>query len=214
MRIILASGSPRRRELLDQIGTEYEVRPSEADESITSTIPSEVVKELALRKGREVAAHYEEDVVILSADTVVANEGKILGKPKDDVEAAEMINSIQGKSHEVYTGVAIIIKRGKVSGSIKGDVEKNKSDMEEPGKEKIINFAVETKVKVVPMTEEEIKGYLRTGEHRDKAGAYAIQGKFAPYIEGIEGDYYNVVGFPISRICKELSKEGINMIGY
>ena len=193
MRIILASGSPRRRELLDQIGTKYEVRPSEADETITSTIPSEVVKELALRKGKEVAAHYEEEVVILSADTVVANEGKILGKPKDDEEAAEMINSIQGKSHEVYTGVAIIIKREE---------------------EKIINFAVETKVKVVPMTEEDMKGYLRTGEHRDKAGAYAIQGKFAPYIEGIEGDYYNVVGFPISRICKELSKEGINIIGY
>ena len=193
MRIILASGSPRRRELLDQIGTKYEVRPSEADETITSTIPSEVVKELALRKGKEVAAHYEEEVVILSADTVVANEGKILGKPKDDEEAAEMINSIQGKSHEVYTGVAIIIKREE---------------------EKIINFAVETKVKVAPMTEEDIKGYLRTGEYKDKAGAYAIQGKFAPYIEGIEGDYYNVVGFPISRICKELSKEGINIIGY
>lgn len=193
MKIVLASGSPRRRELLEQIGAEYEVRPSEADETITSTIPSEVVKELALRKGSEVAAHYEEDVVILSADTVVANEGKILGKPRDDEEAAKMIGSIQGKSHEVYTGVAIIIKRTE---------------------EKVINFAVETKVKVAPMSEEDIKGYLRTGEHRDKAGAYAIQGKFAPYIEGIEGDYYNVVGFPISRICKELAKEGINIIGY
>ena len=193
MRIILASGSPRRRELLDQIGAKYEVRPSEADETITSTIPSEVVKELALRQGSEVAAHYEEDVVILSADTVVANNGKILGKPKDDAEAIKMIESIQGKSHEVYTGVAIIIKRNT---------------------EKVVNFAVETKVKVASMSMEEIAGYIRTGEHKDKAGAYAIQGKFAPYIEGIEGDYYNVVGFPISRICKELSKEGINLIGY
>ena len=193
MRIILASGSPRRRELLDQIGAKYEVRPSEADETITSTIPSEVVKELALRKGSEVAAHYEDDVVILSADTVVANNGKILGKPKDDAEAIEMIESIQGKSHEVYTGVAIIIKKDT---------------------EKVVNFAVETKVKVASMSMEEIAAYIRTGEHKDKAGAYAIQGKFAPYIEGIEGDYYNVVGFPISRICKELSKEGINIIGY
>ena len=193
MRIILASGSPRRRELLDQIGAKYEVRPSEADETITSTIPSEVVKELALRKGSEVAAHYEEDVVILSADTVVANNGKILGKPKDDAEAIKMIESIQGKSHEVYTGVAIIIKRNT---------------------EKVVNFAVETKVKVASMSMEEIEAYIRTGEHKDKAGAYAIQGKFAPYIDGIEGDYYNVVGFPISRICKELSKEGINLIGY
>ena len=193
MRIILASGSPRRRELLDQIGAKYEVRPSEADETITSTIPSEVVKELALRKGSEVAAHYEEDVVILSADTVVANNGKILGKPKDDAEAIKMIESIQGKSHEVYTGVAIIIKRNT---------------------EKVVNFAVETKVKVASMSMEEIEAYIRTGEHKDKAGAYAIQGKFAPYIDGIEGDYYNVVGFPISRICKELNKEGINLIGY
>ena len=193
MRIILASGSPRRRELLDQIGAKYEVRPSEADETITSTIPSEVVKELALRKGSEVAAHYEDDVVILSADTVVANNGKILGKPKDDAEAIEMIESIQGKSHEVYTGVAIIIKRNT---------------------EKVVNFAVETKVKVASMSMEEIEAYIRTGEHKDKAGAYAIQGKFAPYIDGIEGDYYNVVGFPISRICKELNKEGINLIGY
>ena len=193
MRIILASGSPRRRELLDQIGAKYEVRPSEADETITSTIPSEVVKELALRKGSEVAAHYEEDVVILSADTVVANNGKILGKPKDDAEAIKMIESIQGKSHEVYTGVAIIIKRNT---------------------EKVVNFAVETKVKVASMSMEEIEAYIRTREHKDKAGAYAIQGKFAPYIDGIEGDYYNVVGFPISRICKELNKEGINLIGY
>ncbi len=201
MKIVLASGSPRRRELLDQIGAEYEVRPSKADETINGTVPAEIVKELALRKGREVAEHYEEDVVILSADTVVANEGQILGKPKDDDDAMEMIGNLQGKSHEVYTGVAILIKRQK-------DTATNSCQ------EKEIVFAVETKVKVTSMSEEDIKGYLRTGEHRDKAGAYAIQGKFAPYIEGIEGDYYNVVGFPISRICKELAKEGINIIGY
>ena len=211
MRIILASGSPRRRELLDQIGAEYEVRPSEADETITSTIPSEVVKELALRKGQEVAAHYEEGVVILSADTVVANEGKILGKPKDDAEAVEMINSIQGKSHEVYTGVAIIIKRDKASDNSKDDLDITEIAMEEMGREKIINFAVETKVKVAPMSMEDIAGYIRTGEHKDKAGAYAIQGKFAPYIEGIEGDYYNIVGFPIAGIYQRLKEEGINL---
>jgi len=204
MKIVLASGSPRRRELLDQIGTEYEVKPSRADETITGTVPEEIVKELALRKGREVAAHYEEEVTILSADTVVASEGKILGKPKDDEEAVEMIRGIQGKAHEVYTGVAIIIKRATSDYS----TEPFKLD------EKVINFAVETKVKVAPMSEEDIRGYIRTGEHKDKAGAYAIQGKFAPYIEGIEGDYYNVVGFPISRICKELAKEGIQIIGY
>ncbi len=194
MKIILASGSPRRRELLDQIGANYEVRPSKADETITGTIPEEIVKELALRKGREVASYYNEEVVVLSADTVVASEGKILGKPKDDKEAKEMIEKLQGKSHEVYTGVAIIIKLQK--------------------REQIKVFAVETKVKVAVMSETEIEQYIRTGEHKDKAGAYAIQGKFAPYIEGIEGDYYNVVGFPISKICGELKKEGITLVGY
>ncbi len=202
MKIILASGSPRRRELLDQIGANYEVRPSKADETITGTIPEEIVKELALRKGREVAAHYNEEVVVLSADTVVASEGKILGKPKDDEEAKEMIGKLQGKSHEVYTGVAIIIKSQK-------DGEQSKDLLE---KEQV--FAVETKVKVAVMSKEEIEQYIRTGEHKDKAGAYAIQGKFAPYIEGIEGDYYNVVGFPISKICGELKKEGIALVGY
>ncbi len=202
MKIVLASGSPRRRELLDQIGAEYEVRPSKADETITGTIPAEIVKELALRKGKEVAGYYKEEVVILSADTVVASEGKILGKPKDDEKAKEMIGKLQGKSHEVYTGVAIIIK------------QQQKGQKPEVLVEKEQVFAVETKVKVTSMSEAEIEQYIRTGEHKDKAGAYGIQGKFAPYIEGIEGDYYNVVGFPISKICQELKKEGITLVGY
>ena len=209
MKIILASGSPRRRELLDQIGAKYEVRPSKADETIEGTIPEEIVKELALRKGREVASHYEEEVVILSADTVVASEGKILGKPKDDEEAKEMIRKLQGKAHEVYTGVAIIIKSQKNKEASKNLVEQKEQLFE---KEKV--FSVETKVKVTAISELEIEQYIKTGEHKDKAGAYAIQGKFAPYIEGIEGDYYNVVGFPISTICQELKKEGIALVGY
>ena len=209
MKIILASGSPRRRELLDQIGAKYEVRPSKADETIEGTIPEEIVKELALRKGREVASHYEEEVVILSADTVVASEGKILGKPKDDEEAKEMIRKLQGKAHEVYTGVAIIIKSQKNKEASKNLVEQKEQLFE---KENV--FSVETKVKVTAISELEIEQYIKTGEHKDKAGAYAIQGKFAPYIEGIEGDYYNVVGFPISTICQELKKEGIALVGY
>lgn len=209
MKIILASSSPRRRELLDQIGAKYEVRPSKADETIEGTIPEEIVKELALRKGREVASHYEEEVVILSADTVVASEGKILGKPKDDEEAKEMIRKLQGKAHEVYTGVAIIIKSQKNKEASKNLVEQKEQLFE---KEKV--FSVETKVKVTAISELEIEQYIKTGEHKDKAGAYAIQGKFAPYIEGIEGDYYNVVGFPISTICQELKKEGIVLVGY
>ena len=215
MKIILASGSPRRRELLDQIGAKYEVRPSKADETIEGTIPEEIVKELAARKGREVANYYEEEAVILSADTVVASEGKILGKPKDDEEAKEMIRKLQGKAHEVYTGVAIIMKFAKNKEVSKNMLEKKQDNCEKEQlfeKEKI--FAVETKVKVRAMSELEIEQYIKTGEHKDKAGAYAIQGKFAPYIEGIEGDYYNVVGFPISTICQELKKEGIALVGY
>ena len=215
MKIILASSSPRRRELLDQIGAKYEVRPSKADETIEGTIPEEIVKELAARKGREVANYYEEEAVILSADTVVASEGKILGKPKDDEEAKEMIRKLQGKAHEVYTGVAIIMKFSKNKEVSKNVLEKKQDNCEKEQlfeKEKI--FAVETKVKVRAMSELEIEQYIKTGEHKDKAGAYAIQGKFAPYIEGIEGDYYNVVGFPISTICQELKKEGIALVGY
>lgn len=215
MKIILASSSPRRRELLDQIGAKYEVRPSKADETIEGTIPEEIVKELAARKGREVANYYEEEAVILSADTVVASEGKILGKPKDDEEAKEMIRKLQGKAHEVYTGVAIIMKFAKNKEVSKNMLEKKQDNCEKEQlfeKEKI--FAVETKVKVRAMSELEIEQYIKTGEHKDKAGAYAIQGKFAPYIEGIEGDYYNVVGFPISTICQELKKEGIALVGY
>ena len=221
MKIILASGSPRRKELLDQIGAKYEVRPSKADETITGTMPEEIVKELALRKGKEVASYYNEEVVVLSADTVVASEGTILGKPKDDEEAKEMIRKLQGKSHEVYTGVAIIVKSKQSEGVSNDLLENSQLEKEKQNnlkkeqlfvKEQV--FSVETKVKVAVMSEMEIEQYIGTGEHKDKAGAYAIQGKFAPYIEGIDGDYYNVVGFPISKICQELKKVGIILVGY
>lgn len=194
MRVILASGSPRRREIMDLIEAAYEVKACNKEEVITSTVPQEVVKELALMKASAVLEKIDGDALVIGADTVVAHEGTILGKPKDEEDAYRMIKNLQGKTHEVYTGVALLIRR--------------------ENKLKTINFPVATNVTIAPMTDKEIKGYVATKEPLDKAGAYAVQGKFAPYIVSLSGDYYNVVGFPISSICQELKKEGIDLIGY
>lgn len=187
-RVILASGSPRRKELLHQIGLEPEVIPSQVEEKVTSQAPELVVMELARQKAEDVAAGQNQGDIIIGADTVVALEHHILGKPGSEKEAEEMISMLQGKVHQVYTGVAIICK---------GE-----------GKER--NFAVRTDVEVFPMTPEEIRSYVATGEPMDKAGAYGIQGRFAAFIRGITGDYNNVVGLPVGsvyQILKEMDKE-------
>ena len=190
--VILASGSPRRKELLELIGVEFNIITSNKEEIITSTNPEEVVKELSMMKAEDVAERVPGPAVILGADTVVAHGGRILGKPKDAEDAVNMIHSFVGDDHYVYTGVCIIRK-------------------EADGTEKKISFAEGTRVTVYPMTEEEIKRYVASGEPMDKAGAYAIQGLFAPYIKGIEGDYYNIVGFPIAGIYQRLKEEGIEL---
>ena len=181
--IILASNSPRRRELLRQIGVEPEIRPSNIDEQVTSQIPEEVVMELSSQKAEDVAAGAPDGTLIVGADTVVAVDGRILGKPKCHDEAADMIRMIQGRAHQVYTGVTMIRK-------------------EETGS-RGRSFAEKTDVLVYPMTEEEIKAYADLDEPMDKAGAYGIQGRFAAYIEGIRGDYNNVVGLPVGRVYQE-----------
>ncbi|MFW5629359.1 MAG: Maf family protein [Acetivibrio ethanolgignens] len=196
MKIILASASPRRRELMDVLELPYEVIPSTKEEVITSTIPADVVKGLSFIKAEDVAQKAalkpenseEELALVIGADTVVACDNEILGKPKNEENAKEMLRKLAGRSHSVFTGIALLwIKDGKIA--------------------KTVNKAVETKVLVEAMSEEEIAAYVATGEPMDKAGAYAIQGKFAPYISGIEGDYYNVVGFPICTVRKEIRKE-------
>lgn len=192
MKIILASGSPRRRELMDLVELPYEVIPSTREEVITSTIPADVVRELSLMKAEDVAEKAllgeEELALVIGADTVVACDNEILGKPKNEENAKEMLRKLAGRSHSVFTGIALLwIKDGKIV--------------------KTVNEAVETKVLVEAMSEKDIAAYVATGEPMDKAGAYAIQGKFAPYISGIEGDYYNVVGFPICTVMKEIRKE-------
>lgn len=195
MKIILASGSPRRRELLEQIGYEFEIKVSKAEEIYYNTDPEEIVKELSLMKAIDIAQGTEEDYIegdciVIGADTIVVKDGKILGKPEDEAEAFAMIQALQGSAHMVYTGVAIIECREGV-------------DEEDGGVGftfDITNHAIGTKVHVMPMTEAEIKAYIATGEPMDKAGAYGIQGKFAAYVEAIEGDYFNVMGLPVSYV--------------
>ena len=202
-RIILGSASPRRRELLEQIGIEFEIVVSDAREHYKSTRPEEIVRELALMKAEHVAKEVERrekeraeqasiprldtgeahlrNVVILGADTIVVLDGQILGKPSDEEAAFSMLKSLQGRMHQVYTGVAVLNFDG--SGSLR-----------------TISHAEETKVYVHEMTDEEIRRYIAAGESMDKAGAYGVQGRFAAYIDRIEGDYYNVVGLPVAYL--------------
>lgn len=202
-RVILGSASPRRRELLRQIGIEFETAVSDEQEYYESTLPEEIVKELArmkaehvarqlLRKenvcagdssaaGRETAEKYLRNVLVIGADTIVVRDKEILGKPSDEEAAYRMLKSLQGRMHQVYTGVAIL-------------------DFDENGEKEILNHAEETKVYVHEMTDEEIGRYIAEGESMDKAGAYGVQGKFAAYIDRMEGDYYNVVGLPVAYL--------------
>ena len=192
--MILASASPRRLELLRQVGIEPAVEPSHVEEVITSTSPGEVVMELSRQKAEDVAGlHRGEPVIVLGADTVVAADGKILGKPKNREDAVRMIKLLQGRSHQVYTGVTLVFCEEFSS-------QKTSS---------VITFYEETVVFVFPMTERQAEAYVDTGEPMDKAGAYGIQGKFAAYVKGISGDYNNVVGLPVGRVCQELGKRGI-----
>ena len=209
--IILASGSPRRRELLEQIGLEFEICPAKGEEVITSENPTEVVQELAAQKAREVAgmvksygASHEElvtpqDMMVLGADTVVscfdetAGKEVILGKPKDEEDAYRMLQMLSGRTHAVYTGVSIVL-------------------LDASGKAGELTFYEETKVTMRAMSEEEIRRYIATGEPMDKAGAYGIQGKCAIYVDKIEGDYNNVVGLPVAAIYRRLKNIGIDWI--
>ena len=195
-RLILASGSPRRSELLTQIGIPFEVITSQQEEIYKSSNPSEIVQELAQMKASHVAKELRaeiqekqlaEELLVMGADTIVVLEGEILEKPVDAEDAFMMINKLQGQPHQVYTGVALI----------RYDIR---------GNEQLQLFTEETKVYVHTMSEEEIHEYIAQGECFDKAGGYGIQGKFAAFIERIEGDYYNVMGLPLSRVYQEIKE--------
>ena len=185
-KIVLASASPRRRELLNQISLNPVIEPSTVIEVITTRVPEDAVMELSLQKAEDVARHQQPGTIVIGADTVVAAEGKILGKPKSHQEAYEMIESFQGKTHQVFTGVTLIYC-GKNGTTVR-------------------SFAERTDVHVYPMTPEEIRLYAEDEEPMDKAGAYGIQGQFAAFIKGIDGDYSNVVGLPVGRVYQELKQ--------
>lgn len=182
-RWILASGSPRRRELLEQIGVEFEVRISGVEERTSAVMPEDVVLELSGLKAEDVAREAPEGSWILGADTVVAVDGRIMGKPGSHKEACEMIRSLQGRTHQVFTGVTLICKEGRG--------------------QKGVSFVEKTDVTLYPMSEEEIREYGESEEPMDKAGAYGIQGRFARYVSRIDGDYSNVVGLPVGRVYQE-----------
>ena len=180
-RIILASASPRRRELMELAGYDFEVICADIVEAVPENVqPQEVVMSLALQKAQAVAAE-NEDAVVVGSDTVVALDGKILGKPHSESEACEMLRLLSGRTHKVFTGVTVV-----------GD-----------GKEK--SFFDETNVEFYPLGEDEIKKSVATGEPMDKAGAYGIQGKGSVLVKKINGDFFNVMGLPIAKLYREMS---------
>lgn len=195
VRVILASGSPRRKELLEQIGVSFEISVVNGEEIITKNLPWEIVEELSLQKATEVAGRYEarqevtEQTVVIGADTIVAYGEEIMGKPKNEEMAKEMLRKLQDGSHQVYTGVTLIIMTAE--------------------DRQVVTFHEKTDVEMYPMSETQIDTYVATKEPMDKAGGYAIQGKCAAYIKGICGDYNNVVGLPVARLMQELFKLGI-----
>ncbi len=235
MRIILASASPRRRELLTQIGLDFEVMVSDLEEKVSSTLPHQVVEELSEQKAEAVLASLPEsaeDILVIGADTVVALEGEILGKPHSREEAFRMLERLSGKTHAVYTGVTILYRPGRggfrsgaeasTDGMCPTDESRRDGAFGEPSEElseqpfdapcpkaeRRKTFYERTDVTFCPLTKEEIAFYVSTGDCMDKAGAYGIQGIFARYVKGIEGDYNNVVGLPAGRLYQE-AKEWI-----
>ena len=177
--IILASGSPRREELLKKICSDFEIHVSEAEEFTDASTPAELAVENALLKAKAVAKNFPNDTVI-AADTIVTLGNKVFGKPHDFDDACAMLRELSDKVHVVITGLAVI-KNGKISTAIE-----------------------ETEVHFGEMSDEEIANYVKTGEPMDKSGSYALQGGIAPYVKKINGDWSNVVGLPLYRLRKIL----------
>ena len=190
MRIVLASASPRRRELLGVMGvTDFEIIPATGEEPDYGELPPEErVAQIALAKARSVAAGLEGDCLVIGADTLVFMDGKALGKPHSGSEAEAMLEMLSGRDHTVATGVAVI----------RGGKELCETEL--------------TRVRFARLRSEEIKAYVATGESMDKAGAYGIQGRGSVLVEGIEGDYFNVMGLPIRRLYSMLGQFGLNIL--
>ncbi len=186
MRIVLASSSPRRRELLEMLGmSDFSVVPADVDEAVPDLQPDEAVIHIAQLKARTVAACCEKSDLIIAADTLVYLNGEALGKPESESDAAEMLRRLSDAKHLVYTGVTIIQNNREVS------------------------FAEKTDVFFRELLETEIEAYIKTGEPMDKAGAYGAQGRGAAFIKRIEGDFFNVMGLPICRLVTTLRQVGL-----
>ena len=191
-KIILASASPRRREILAGAGIHFEIITSGAEEKSIKTDPAELVEELSYIKASGTDTLVKDsDSVVIGADTVVACDGKILGKPESEEDALKMLMLLQGRTHQVYTGVTILYGG-------RGERKRN-------------TFHECTDVTCYPVSREEILEYIRTGEPMDKAGAYGIQGLWGIYVQKICGDYNNVVGLPAARLIHEAKKLGIDL---
>lgn len=188
-KIILASQSPRRKELLQKHGISFSVFVTDADETVSEKMtPAELVEELSCRKAQSAAEHFsDEDVLIIAADTVVALGDEIFGKPTDSDDAFSMLQKLSGKPHSVFTGVTLARM--------------------ENGEARYRKTVCETKVYFKPLTEVEIQDYIATKEPFDKAGSYAIQGIASKFVEKIEGDYDNVVGLPVKDILTIIQEE-------
>ncbi len=189
MKIVLASQSPRRQDLLGQMGLEFTTRSPQIDEdAFQGRDARDLVQTLSREKARWVAAQLPGDPIVIGADTVVVRDGTILGKPKDPAEARAMLASLSGRTHQVYTGVTVC----------QGD--------------KVVTQAEETQVTFRPLTQQEIACYVATGEPMDKAGAYGIQGLGGLLVAGIQGDYHNVVGLPVCRLDQILRDFGVDCL--
>ena len=187
MDIILASQSPRRRELLERMGLPFRIITPDIDEHMERELPpGELVAAISAEKAGAVAAQAGPGAVVIAADTVVALDGAVLGKPADEEEAFRMLSLLSGNRHQVYTGLTVLRR------------------------EQVFSQWEETSVTFRPLTAEEIEAYIATGEPMDKAGAYGIQGYGALFIEGISGDYYNVMGLPVCRLGQILGQLGMN----
>lgn len=190
MRYILASASPRRKELLEKTGIPFEIIPSSVNEKITKTIPSDVVMELAYQKAEDVFKTLmsniseTEDITVIGADTIVVYRDEILGKPIDKSESYDMLSMLADRTHQVYTGVSLITRKN--------------------GHTKTRSFFEKTDVTFYPIYKEDLLRYVESGDSLDKAGAYGIQGNFAIHVKEIKGDYNNVVGLPIGHLYQEL----------
>ena len=186
IRLILASGSPRRRELLAGMGYRFEILVPDVDEHVSGPA-RDVVAILSRRKAEAVAAQVQ-DGVIIASDTLVSLNGAVLGKPEDEADAHRMLRTLSGNTHEVFTGVTII----------------------DPASGRMETRAVRTGVRFRELSDAEIEAYIATGEPMDKAGAYGIQGGAGAFVEGLDGSYENVIGFPVEDIRGMLKHFGLN----